>query len=280
MNKFKLESVNNLDDWDDFVSSSPQGTIFSYSYYLELSVDHYKLFWIKKGNQIKAGIVLILNEKGDQIILDDLVIHSGLMFVEDNIQKKSKEKSEHFEITEFVINYLDKNYSRISVALSPKFEDMRPFLWHNYHLDDSYARYSLDLRYTSRLDISELFLQKTDEKNTLFCNMDSKRQTDVQRAIESGLKFSTSHNSDDLLELYKLTMINQGQSVSDEKIYRMKFLIEGLELRHSLYLCSVENKKGLLTYMTAFTVDNNFSYYLFGAGNPNLMDRYDGTFCI
>ena len=89
MNKFKLEDVNSFDAWNDFVSESPQGTIFSHTYYLELAVDKYKLFWVKKGSQIKAGIVLILNKKGNQVVLDDLVIHSGLMFAEDKIQKKS-----------------------------------------------------------------------------------------------------------------------------------------------------------------------------------------------
>jgi len=280
LNKFKLEDVNSFDAWNDFVSESPQGTIFSHTYYLELAVDKYKLFWVKKGSQIKAGIVLILNKKGNQVVLDDLVIHSGLMFAEDKIQKKSKKKSEQFEITEFVINYLDESYDSISFALSTKFEDLRPFLWHNYHIDNTNSKFSIDLRYTSRLDISELFLQKKDEDTSLFNDMDSKRQTDVQRALESGLKFFTSGDSDDLLSLYKLTMLNQSQMISDDKINRMGILIEGLKKKNSLYLFTVKNTNGLITYMTAFTVDNNFSYYLFGAGNPELMHRHDGTFCI
>ena len=75
----------------------------------------------------------MLNDEGTDCVIDDLVIHNGLIFSKDESRKEIKAKRERFEITEFVINWLDIEYSNIELSLSPQFEDMRPFLWHNYN---------------------------------------------------------------------------------------------------------------------------------------------------
>ena len=87
MSKFRIIEVQDNVEWDSFVSSSPQGSIFSLSSYLRYAVDHYKNFWVLKGNQIKAGLILVLNDEETECILDDLVIHNGLIFAEDKSKK-------------------------------------------------------------------------------------------------------------------------------------------------------------------------------------------------
>jgi len=280
MSKFRLTEVQDDDKWDEFVRVSPQGSIFSLSSYLKYAVDHYRKFWVLKGNQIKAGLTLVLNDKERECILDDFVIHNGLIFSKDDSRKEIKAKRERFEISEFVINWLDRKYSKIELSLSPQFEDMRPFIWHNYNSKNSNDHFGINLRYTSGLDISELFLKKMDEKNDLFIEMDSKIQTDIQRATKAGLKFMKNSKTDDVIRLYNETMSSKGINIDENKLSKLTRLIDGLNSENLIRIFSVEKENGSLTYITVFTIHNNISYYLFGAGNPKLMERYDGTFCI
>ena len=97
-NKFELHRVLKDEDdlWDNFVEDSPQGTLFHLSKYLALAVNHYDRYWIRKGNQIKAGLVLILDKDEQKCVLDDLVIHNGVLFNNDMERKETKKRSERF----------------------------------------------------------------------------------------------------------------------------------------------------------------------------------------
>ena len=280
MSKYKIELVHDMDAWDKFVDESPQGTIFSQSIYLKLAVHYWNIFWIKKGNQIKGGLAIILDRSKKNVILDDLVIHNGLMFVENKQQKPCSIKSEQFEITEFVIEYLIGEFDTIALSLAPSFRDLRPFLWENYHSKDDSDKFKLDLRYTSTLDISELFLKKRDQNNDLFQQLDGKRQTDIKRAYKNGLKIIDTPSTKDLIRLYRLTMESQGVILESCKLNKIEKLVDGLcNIGMAKKYASI-NLKNQITYMTVFTKHNHKSYYLFGAGDKKNMDRYDATFCI
>lgn len=127
MPKFHIKDVDNLLEWDAFVEKSPQGTLFSHSDYLKTATQKYRLIWVYKGNQRKAGVALVLNEDKTSCVLDDLVIYNAILFLNDKTQKETKARFERFEIAEFVIGELGCQYNRIELALSPHFEDMRPF---------------------------------------------------------------------------------------------------------------------------------------------------------
>ena len=178
MSKYKIELVHDMDAWDKFVDESPQGTIFSQSIYLKLAVHYWNIFWIKKGNQIKGGLAIILDRSKKNVILDDLVIHNGLMFVENKQQKPCSIKSEQFEITEFVIEYLIGEFDTIALSLAPSFRDLRPFLWENYHSKDD----------------SDKFKLETHDKTDVVV-VDSSGNVDVTSGTLTAPKFSTSEGS-------------------------------------------------------------------------------------
>ena len=277
MSKFRIEEVTEDSEWDCFVNASPQGSIFSLSRYLKLAVDNYKRYWILKGNQIKAGLSLVLNAEGTKCILDDLVIYNGIMFVYDETKKEAKSRLERFEITEYIINYLDSTYLKIELALSPQFEDIRPFLWHNYHHTDRVKKFTTDLRYTSYIDISSFIGSKQEEQTILFKNLETLRQRNIREARKVGSESVIGKDTEQFLENYQTLLTNQGDIQQKEKIYRMKRLINGLINANEAILINTINPHGIPIYTTIYGWDKKRAYYLFGSPNPETNERYKGT---
>lgn len=279
--KYRLVPVGTrLDEWEDLVLNSKQGTIFSLPNYLEAAGCRYMLYFVIKGNEIKAGVSLNIDADERKALLDDLVIYNGIIFRNDLLQKTVKSKQEQFEITEFVLAELDGFFDAVEMALHPSFQDLRPVLWHNYGSKDLNKKYRCDLRYTSYLDISEFFLRRNEEAMTLFYRMDNIRQSDIKKARKENLVVTEDTCTDKFVELYSNLMSSQGKEVPFNTLNRIKTLVNKLLAENAAKLYKTTNSSGKITYITIFTHYSNHACYLFGAGDPEVMKRYDGTICL
>jgi hypothetical protein len=280
MNKYKIEEVRDIDLWYEFVKNSPQYTIFTHPTYLKSFGGKFRLLFVYKGNQIKAGVCLLLSDDEKSVILDDLIIYAGILFGSDPYQKLVKARNEQFEITEFVIKELDSTYNRIEMALSPFFEDLRPFLWYNYHSDRPKDKFVLDLRYTSYLDISELCNGKNEYETKLYKNFETLRQRNIKDGRKKGGKTLILPKIDFFLKFYYQLMASQGERISENKLNNMKAIIKALISNDQAQMFVTFNEKGDIIYITVFCYDHYRAYYLFGAGNPEARERYKGTLCF
>ena len=276
MSKYKLEKVYDLEEWDRFVGNSPQGTIFSYSYYLKLAVDDWELYWIKKGDQIKAGLSLVINPQKNAIIMDDLVIHNGLIFSVNREQKETKARLARFEITEFVIEWMSEKFNNIELSLSPRTEDMRPYLWYNYHSAEVSDKFALDLRYTSYLDISDINKGNEEETN-IFRGLETLRQRNIREARREDSKTVTGSNGTTFVQSYALMMQEKDEPQSNDKLNRLERLIDGLVEKKKAIVYLTKNREGQNIYISVFGLDNKRAYYLFGAPVEGAKERYKGT---
>jgi hypothetical protein len=279
MSKYTLTPVKDLEDWDAFACRSPQHSIFSHSRYLEAIGRKYMLYFVYQGQQIKAGLALVLRDDERGCELDELVIYNGILFDETDVRKPSKARTERFELTEFIIDSLAKQYDSIAMALHPAFEDMRPFLWHNYHSSNPHDKFAVDLRYTSCLDISEFFLCQEDTSTLLYKNLDHNRQSDLRKAHDH-LSFERTLDTERFIQYYNDLRLAQGAAPSPEKLSRMKHLIDAIIREDLIRMYAVKNSQGHPTYITVFTIFRNKSCYLFAAGDLTNMQRYDGTYCV
>jgi hypothetical protein len=279
MAKYVLAPVRDLETWDAFIARSPQRSIFTHSRYLGASGRKFELSFIYQGQQIKAGVCMVLSDDERSCELDDLVIYNGILFDETNARKPSKVRMEQFELTEFIIKTLDKQYDRIEMALNPAFEDLRPFLWYNYHSPNLKEKYAIHLRYTSYLDISELFLCNEDASTLIYKNLDNNRQSDLRKA-QGNLAFEQTRDTGCFVKYYKNHFLALGKPVNPEKLTRMKNLIDSLIKDGLAMMFCVVNNQGHPTYFTVFSIFMNKGCYLFAAGDHAALSRYDGTFCL
>jgi len=279
--KFKIipVSFDQLGDWNDLVKNSEQSSIFFLDDYLRCTGREYLLYFIYKGNEIKAGVALILSSDRLKVVLDDLVIYSGLVFRNDLTQKKVKSLQEKFEITEFVLAELDKKFKSIEIAFHPSLKDIRPLLWYNYHTPEL-GRYIVELRYTSFIDISEFFLKRAEEHMSLFSELENSRQSDIRKARRDRVLVEQGNCVDLFIEFYSKLMGRQNQIFGSDKKERMQILIGNLIESEQARLFYVRNQSGEITYITIFTLYNHQACYLFGAGDSDRATKYDGTICV
>jgi len=120
--------------WNKLVDNSNEGTIFHKTSYLNSLKIKFNIYFVMKGSNPIAGITIAL-EPGNKkkMILPDHLIYNGLIFFDNNINlnNKSKTHSNQFVITNFVVDQLTNLYDEITLQLSPKIKDIRPFLWFN-----------------------------------------------------------------------------------------------------------------------------------------------------
>jgi len=277
MSKYTIEEVEEKTAWDDFVDASPQGSIFFKSGYLEHAVERYGIYWVRKGVQIKAGFSFVLTPNGKDCVLDDLVIHNGILFVNEPSRKATKARHERFEITECIIEWLSTRFNSIKLVLAPQFEDMRPFLWHNYHSGNNAVRFSVDLRCTSYVDISSLKEFTNEEETDLFCKLETLRQRNIREARNKGARVDFERTPDVFIAWYHELMTGQGDPQDKEKLMRMQRLIEYLFQSGQAELMIGKNAEGKALYSIVFCWDAKRAYYLFGAPNPEAQERFKGT---
>lgn len=277
MSKYELVQVTDFSRWDEFVESSLEGTVFSQYGYLVACGNRFELFFVMLGTEIKAGLALLLSDNGEDVIEDDLVIYNGLMFASMVDQKEVKKNFQRFEITEFVVKQLSERYKTIELSLSPFINDLRPFLWFNYHSPRMEDKFVTDLRYTSFLDISSFKESSNDEDLVLFKNMDTVRQRNLREGKRKNVIFEVDFDVDSFMKFYIELMQSQGELVADEKVQRMKNLISHLMSSGKAAGFTLKNGDGASIYKLLHCFDSKRAYYLFGAGDISSKERYKGT---
>ena len=223
---FSFEPVLSIHEWDQFIDKSPQGTIFCQSSYLDLSLCQYNLFFVRQGHEPKAAICLTYSDDRSCIQLDDLVIHNGVMFAPPSPNRPNASiHLEQFSIIEYIIPHLFDISPSVQLALSPQINDIRPFLWYNYHEPKCATRFSLDLRYTAYLDISSLHDSKDHLESSLFRNFESLRRRHIRKAYKSGASIHINYESSGLVYYYDQLMKKQGIPSSTEKLGELAILL-------------------------------------------------------
>jgi hypothetical protein len=260
----------NKKDWDIFVDSSPQGTVFHKSYFLESYGEPVKYLRYSKGEESLAGFAFIELSEGMKLM--PYQAFSGII-MRDFSGLDEYERNEHtFNILETFAGYLFQRYSRVEFSNHWTIIDMRPFDWLNYYEREK-GYYRINICYTSHLDISR------PTETTGYARL---RRRDLKKGTENN-RFIT-RESDDIELLNSLHDMN----FKKQKIERPKIGIRALK-----NICQnlIQAKAGKLfvTYMndepavaSFFIYDRFRAYHLFvgtdlrwkdlGVGTKNLHD--------
>jgi hypothetical protein len=282
MGDFNLRPVDDDGKWDQFVDRSPQGTIFSYSDYLSKAGCKFLRYYICRGTDTRAGLVLALSDDGKSCILDDHIIYNGVLLLHpDKNQNQAQKISDEFEILSYISAELPKRFAKVEIALAPQINDLRPFLWHNYKGSES-QKWKLDLRYTSYVDLNGInSLPETEfEQNHFFKSLGKTRRQEVRYARRDGVFAQTSKDFGPFLELYQETMNMQELECSSENISKKRCLLEYLQQIGKAKQFVVENPKGEVVSSAIFCYDKKRAYYLFGGNHPHAKSSYSGTIVL
>jgi len=276
---YSLEKTTLGNAWDDFIKTSWNGTLFSYSDYL-VNIPHTPgVYYCHKNQELRAAVVLLEDEDNKITLIHGLVVHSGIIFgAPTNNQNNAQQTSEKFRISEFIANELPKIYDKINLKTDPKYQDIRSFLWVNYENDA--PKYKINIRYTSYLSIYDLSDISILGENNTFQNISASRKQEIRYAQKKGVTTHEEFNINLFIEYYIKTFAHQNLELGTQfnmDLQIIKRLVLGLyekKLGRMFISYTQEGQAGSIAF---FGVDHNRAYYLFGANNPDLRNEHTGT---
>ena len=276
MNNYKLIKVNSIKEWDSFILTTNTSNIFNYSeYFIELD-SNIALYFVMNNNEKRAGLILIENEKRNEIIENDFFIYSGIIFGHPTTgQNISQITSEHYRLTEYVAIEIPKIYKKLNIVMSPSIIDIRPFQWYNY--GEINNRYLIDIKYTSYLNINSINDTEELNKNTVFKNLSSARRQEIRYGKREGVYTKEELHLEEFIYLYKKTMSVQGVRVENSKLKEMRNIILAMHTKKIGKMFTTYNQNNDIGSIVFFIFYKRRAYYLFGVNDPNVRNHHTGS---
>ncbi len=234
----EVRLISDLDLWDNFVDSSPQGTIFCKSDWLSMYNRIFKIYGYFKGNNLIGGICgfEVLNgttfDSGCRVPLTPF---QGVLCnpLPDKEAKHSALEVLWHNVTDALLPEL--KYEHIGISNHYSFSDLRPFTWQNYHHI---------VRYTYLVDLTDM--------DALYQRLDKQTRYDINHSTEK----VTAQSIDDFDKLYTLTFQRKGL----ERPLTSEFIMN-LAQKFPYILIGTESA------MAYFIWDNKRAYYILGASD-------------
>ena len=176
--RITVEKVEDTSLWDSFVSSSPQGTVFSTSLWLNAASKAQggepRIMGVWENEKLVAGVSFIHIARGPfkKATSPVLTPYGGFIYRPDPGKRASEAEGVNISYAEYLTNYLHTHYNNVFLVHSPGLHDIRPFTW---------AGWTDNVRYTYIVDITDT------EK---IWDMLERRVRTVIRNAESSLEIS------------------------------------------------------------------------------------------
>ena len=260
---YVLRTCTDMLAWDAWVDASPQGHVFSKAAFIQCLGPTYTCYEVTTPQgEVLAGAVILEDGSGMAKAPFAFTPHQGILFADSVVQQPSQKRlTAEFRITTFLIQALLDVYTNFSIALSPFFKDIRPFLWHNYGLEGQ-PKFEIKHRYTGHVHLQNFEL--TEFLTTV-------RAVRRQEYKKSQVQI---HQSDDLLvflSLYQKTFERQGITIDAAALGLVRRICEQ-SMAHGYGYLSSAVLDDRTASMAFFVSDSRSSYYLFGANDPAMRE--------
>lgn len=264
---YRIEAINDDTGWDAFVRSSAQASPFVESRYLSaLGLDCDRLAVTSAaGVTLAVAAVPLDNGQPHQGAFPFCPYQGVLLSSAVSALPPHKRHATTLGVMESLIDGLCARHTRFSLALSPAFEDLRPFLWHNYH-QPAAPRFHVSTRYTALLD-----LRSFDPAAFLTSIRASRRQ----ERRKSAASIVESDDVAALLAIYRLTFERQGIAVPERQVAMLARLAASAIDQGFGWLSAARLPDGQVASMALFINDDRRAYYLAAANHPEL--RHTGA---
>jgi len=249
--------------WDALVDSSPQGHIFSKSAFVHSLGAPFTCYAVTTPHgEVLAGAIILEDGKHMARAPFALTPYQGIMFANSVAQQTSQKRlTTEFRITEFMIESLLGVYPNFSMALSPFFKDLRPFLWHDYGQEGK-PIFEVKHRYSGHVNLHNFVLSE------FLATVRTVRRQEYKR---SQVQVHASTDLPLFLSLYQQTFERQGLVIEPQTLALVQRICAQAMAQGYGYLSAATLDDGRAS-MAFFVTDRRCTYYLFGANDPTMRD--------
>ena len=241
--------------YDAFVDSSPQGSLFHTSWWLDaVAQNSYAILSIKRNDEILAAWPLTFKKLAglNLILLPQLTPKLGIMFAPSRKIKYSDQLSDEIDLISKLLSLMPK-HNFLYQRFSAEFTNWLPLYW---------AGFKQTTRYTYVIeDLSDL--------NRIWDNIRYSTKRKIKMAQKHGITVVTDLSLEKLLDLNEMTYKRQKLSVpySREYIHRIDEVCKKKNARKIFFAIDGAGRIHAAVYIV---FDSKASYYLIGGGDPSL----------
>jgi len=270
-----LKHCEDRERWDQFVSNSPHGNVFCRSLFLDALRTDIDLLMLEDNGQPQVGAVVVKRDGRPICAPHPCTMYQGVLIAESYLKMPVHQRVPRvLNVLDCLIRELESRYDRISLCLSPRFEDLRSFSWFHYHEPDL-GRFKIELYYTGLVDLTS-----PPDFETYLGSIRRNRRREHLQAVSQHLRIEESQEIDTLDHLHRLTYARQGVE-RDAEEGRLLRTISRAALAGKfgeLLVCRNENNQAIAC--TLFLYDERCAYSLFAGNDPEFRNADAGTFLL
>ena len=238
--------------WNIFVDESPQGTLFHKIFWLEFSKMPFKILGCYRNKELVAGIPLVYRGRLGLIFIGHppLTPYLGIVFRDNSALKYVNRLSYEKGIIRDCADVIAQRADLIHIRFQPGFLDLQPFMW---------AGFKTAVKYTYILNVTDL--------DRVFRDMDTRRRSEIRKAIKTGSTVSRDASLEDFIELNQMTFERQGEKLS-LSVEDLRRLHQVLQKERASQIFIAKDTTGKPCGGTYIVWDNKRAYYLLGGFDP------------
>lgn len=246
-------------EWNEFNSNSPQGSIFLHSAFLNaIEVPHDRLLFELDGRIVASVLIVEPN-----IVTPWAVFPYQGIALAPSQRRNQSIVAQSLKITEMVSTELSKKYAHFNLRQHYSYKDLRGFQWFNYHSPEQ-GRYEFDLQYTGIID----FDQYSNFEDYLVTIRPSRRQ-DAKKIIKQNLLLEESQDTAKFIQLYGLTFGRQNIDVDTNTLALIKRVVDAMLSAGMGRLVFCKDADGVVYAAIVTLHDDQCTYYMFAAADPD-----------
>jgi len=244
----KRKEINNT-LWNAFVETSPQGSIYHYTWYLDIICPDWSAIITSNGENWNAVLPLPCSKKmGVHYALQPIFAqYLGVLF-RPQTGKMATQWNNKKKWCKTILQSIPSSIKLFKFTFAPQFDYPLPFYWRDYELATKYS-YWLSLKPS---------IEKLQQGFTT-----SVRQS-ILKCEKAGIRLQKTSNIHDILTFAK----TQKRFLSDGQYQKLPILWEELQKRDKGLLVEMRDELGKLHTGGLFLKDKNRWINIFGC-NPN-----------
>lgn len=252
---FRIQEIDpaQYDEWDAFVNSSPQGTIYHLSGWKrivdEASLGEMRLLGCFEQQRLVGGCSFTEKvQMGYRAALNALTMqYAGFLLPACESTKVSDIFSREHAIISSFVRFLTEHYHQIHLFNAPRLKDMRPLISSRWKVSPCYT-YIIDL----------------GDEERLWSAMEGSVRRSVRKAEREGFEIRNGVDSRQMAEILERTFARQGlPGLLNESL--VQAICSSTELYNRRFALSAwKGKENMVSAIVSF-MDNHTAYYSLAA---------------
>ena len=248
-----LESKSDFTEWDAFNASSPQGSVFSYSWWLQtVCPERFRILLVRNGKGIVCGLPVVTGRKGPFAVsmMPRYTQTLGPIFQPFEDAREYSKISTQIEALNALLPHIPR-CAYLNMRCHHSFTNILPFIW---------AGYSSEVHFTYLFDdLSDL--------GRIYDGISSKYRNKISKAQNSGVEV---RESDDIEAFIETIRISLPANIFKGSAGMIRSLNDACRQHNARRLYFAVDQSGLV-HSTLFVVhDRNCTYNLIQGGDLGL----------